>query len=57
MDLVRRMDILMRAADAGSFARAAGILGLTPSAVSRAVAELELSGADTWRRSRANGGH
>jgi len=41
MDLVRRMDILMRAADAGSFARAAGMLGLTPSAVSRAVAELE----------------
>jgi LysR family transcriptional regulator for bpeEF and oprC len=41
MDLVRRIDILMRAADAGSFARAAGALGLTPSAVSRAVAELE----------------
>ncbi len=41
MDLVRRIEILMRAADAGSFARAAGALALTPSAVSRAVAELE----------------
>jgi len=41
MDLVRRIDILMRAADAGSFAKAAGSLALTPSAVSRAVAELE----------------
>jgi DNA-binding transcriptional LysR family regulator len=41
MDLVRRIEILMRAADAGSFAKAAGSLALTPSAVSRAVAELE----------------
>jgi DNA-binding transcriptional LysR family regulator len=41
MDLVRRIDILMRTADAGSFARAASRLGVTPSAVSRAVAELE----------------
>lgn len=41
MDLVRRIEILMRAADAGSFAKAAGSLGLTPSGVSRAVAELE----------------
>jgi DNA-binding transcriptional LysR family regulator len=41
MDLVRRINILMRAADAGSFAKAASSLSLTPSAVSRAVAELE----------------
>ena len=41
MDLVRRLEILMRTADAGSFARAATSLALTPSAVSRAVAELE----------------
>ena len=41
MDLMRRIEIVMRAADAGSFAKAAGSLELTPSAVSRAVAELE----------------
>src|SRR5688500_1953003 len=41
MDLVRRLEILIRTADAGSFARAADSLSLTPSAVSRAVAELE----------------
>jgi DNA-binding transcriptional LysR family regulator len=41
MNVVRRIEILMRAADAGSFAKAAGALALTPSAVSRAIAELE----------------
>jgi DNA-binding transcriptional LysR family regulator len=41
MDLVRRLEILIRTADAGSFAKAADSLSLTPSAVSRAVAELE----------------
>jgi DNA-binding transcriptional LysR family regulator len=41
MDVVRRIEMLMRAADAGSFAKAAGSLGVTPSAVSRAIAELE----------------
>jgi len=41
MDVVHRIEMLMRAADAGSFAKAAGSLGVTPSAVSRAIAELE----------------
>src|SRR5687767_66650 len=41
MDLVRRIEILMRVADARGFAKAAGALALTPSAVSRAVADLE----------------
>jgi DNA-binding transcriptional LysR family regulator len=41
MDLVHRIEMLMRAADAGSFAKAAESLGITPSAISRAIAELE----------------
>jgi DNA-binding transcriptional LysR family regulator len=41
MDRVHRIEMLVRAADAGSFAKAAQLLGLTPSAVSRAIAELE----------------
>ena len=41
MDRVRRIEIFMRAADAGSLAGAARSLDLTPSAVSRAVSELE----------------
>jgi LysR family transcriptional regulator for bpeEF and oprC len=39
--MVRRVEIFLRAADAGSFAAAARSLDLTPSAVSRAVAEIE----------------
>jgi DNA-binding transcriptional LysR family regulator len=35
------MEVLVRAADAGSFTRAARSLRLTPSAVSRAIADLE----------------
>lgn len=41
MDRVRRIELLVRAAEAGSFARAARLLHLDPSAVSHAVAELE----------------
>src|ERR1043166_9001217 len=41
MDRVRRIETFMRAADAGSLAGAARALDLTPSAVSRAVSELE----------------
>jgi DNA-binding transcriptional LysR family regulator len=41
MDRTRRIDIFMRAADAGSFARAARALDLSPSAVSRAIGDLE----------------
>ena len=41
MDRVRRIELLVRAADAGSFAKAARSLDLTPSAVSHAIAELE----------------
>lgn len=41
MDRVRKIELLVRAADAGSFARAAALLQLDPSAVSHAVAELE----------------
>jgi DNA-binding transcriptional LysR family regulator len=41
VDLVGRLEIFVRAADAGRFARAAASLHITPSAVSRAVAELE----------------
>jgi LysR family transcriptional regulator, transcriptional activator for dmlA len=41
MDRIRRIEIFLRAADAGSFAKAAASLALTPSAVSRAVADLE----------------
>lgn len=41
MDRVRRIELLVRAADAGSFSKAARSLDLTPSAVSHAIAELE----------------
>jgi DNA-binding transcriptional LysR family regulator len=41
MDRVRKIEIFLRAAEAGSFAKAAATLALTPSAVSRAVADLE----------------
>ena len=41
VDRVRRIEIFMRTADAGSLAGAARSLDLTPSAVSRAVSELE----------------
>ncbi len=41
MDRVRRIELLLRAAEAGSFAKAARLLRVDPSAVSRAVAELE----------------
>ena len=41
MDRVRRIEMLVRAAEAGSFAKAARLLELDPSAVSHAVASLE----------------
>ena len=41
MDRVRSLEMLVRAAEAGSFARAATGLRVTPSAVSRAIADLE----------------
>jgi LysR family transcriptional regulator for bpeEF and oprC len=41
MDRVRRIEVLVRAAQAGSFAKAARLLHLDPSAVSHAVAQLE----------------
>ena len=41
MKRVHRIEMLVRAADAGSFAKAAQSLGLTSSAVSRAIGELE----------------
>jgi DNA-binding transcriptional LysR family regulator len=41
MDRIRRIELLVRAADAGSFAKAARSLDLTPSAVSHAIADLE----------------
>jgi DNA-binding transcriptional LysR family regulator len=41
MNRVHRIEVLIRAADAGSFAKAAQLMGLTGSAVSRAIAELE----------------
>jgi len=43
MDRIRRIELLVRAAEAGSFARAASSLDLTPSAVSHAIADLEKS--------------
>jgi LysR family transcriptional regulator for bpeEF and oprC len=43
MEKLRRLEMVVRAADAGSFSRAARTLGVTPSAVSRAVADLERS--------------
>ena len=41
MDRIRRIQLLVRAAEAGSFAKAARSLNLTPSAVSHAIADLE----------------
>src|SRR6267378_5578736 len=41
MDRMRRIELLVRAAEAGSCAKAARLLGLDPSAVSHAIAELE----------------
>jgi DNA-binding transcriptional LysR family regulator len=41
MDRIRRLELLVRAAEAGSFSRAASSLDLTPSAVSHAIADLE----------------
>ncbi|MFN0317773.1 MAG: LysR family transcriptional regulator [Burkholderiales bacterium] len=41
MNRVRRLELLVRAVDAGSFAKAARSLNLTPSAVSHGIAQLE----------------
>jgi LysR family transcriptional regulator for bpeEF and oprC len=41
MDRLRRLEIFVKVADAGSLARAARILLVTPSAVSHAITELE----------------
>lgn len=41
MDRLRKLEILVRVADAGSFSRAAQTLLLNPSAVSHAIAQLE----------------
>ncbi len=41
MDRIRRIELLVRAVEAGSFAKAARSLDLTPSAVSHAIANLE----------------
>src|SRR5262249_47595876 len=41
MERLRRLEMVVRAADAGSFSKAPRTLGLTPSAVSHAVSELE----------------
>jgi DNA-binding transcriptional LysR family regulator len=41
MDRIRRLELFVRAVDTGSFARAAASFEITPSAVSRAIAELE----------------
>jgi DNA-binding transcriptional LysR family regulator len=41
MEKLRRLEMLVRAADAGSFSKAARALGVTPSAVSHAVSDLE----------------
>jgi DNA-binding transcriptional LysR family regulator len=41
VDRVRRIELFVRAAEAGSFARAAKLLELDPSAVSHAITELE----------------
>ena len=41
MDRVRQIEMAMRAADAGSFAKAAASLNVTPSAVSHAISALE----------------
>ena len=41
MDRLRRLEMLVRATEAGSFARAAQLLQIDPSAVSHAIADLE----------------
>jgi DNA-binding transcriptional LysR family regulator len=41
MDRLRRMEVLVRVAEAGSFARAAEVLQIDPSAVSHAIARFE----------------
>jgi LysR family transcriptional regulator for bpeEF and oprC len=41
MEKLRRLEMVVRAADAGSFSKAARTLGVTPSAVSHAVSDLE----------------
>src|SRR6476469_7090005 len=41
MDRIRRLELFVRAVDTGSFANAAASFELTPSGVSRAIAELE----------------
>ncbi len=41
MEKLRRLEMVVRAADAGSFSKAARTLGITPSAVSHAVSDLE----------------
>jgi DNA-binding transcriptional LysR family regulator len=41
MDRIRRIELFVRAAEAGGFARAANSLSITPSAVSHAIADLE----------------
>lgn len=41
MDRVRQIEMVVRAADTGSFARAAATLNVTPSAMSHAIAQLE----------------
>jgi DNA-binding transcriptional LysR family regulator len=41
MEKLRGLEMVVRAADAGSFSKAARSLGVTPSAVSHAVADLE----------------
>jgi LysR family transcriptional regulator for bpeEF and oprC len=41
MDRLRRYEMLVKAADAGSFAKAAALLELDPSAVSHAIGQLE----------------
>jgi DNA-binding transcriptional LysR family regulator len=41
MDRLRRLEILVRATEAGSFAKAADSLNLTPSAISHSIADLE----------------
>nr|WP_316639829.1 LysR family transcriptional regulator [uncultured Roseateles sp.] len=43
MDQSRRLEMLVKAADSGSFAAAAKLMDLTPSAVSRGIGELERS--------------
>jgi LysR family transcriptional regulator for bpeEF and oprC len=55
VDLVRKIEMLMRVADAGSFAKAAESFGVTASAMSRAIAELEkeLRAALLYRTTRA----